>query len=55
MNAVDITVVILIILLVLSVLFFRFILPRILHKRIKKKGKDESCGCGTSSYGDTAF
>ena len=45
MNAVDITVVILIILLVLSVLFFRFILPRILHKRIKKKGKDESCGC----------
>lgn len=45
MNGVDIAVVVIVILLVLAVLGLRVILPRVLSRRLKKKGKEESHGC----------
>ena len=45
MNGVDIAVVIIVVLLVLAVIGLRFILPKVMSRRLKKKGKEESCGC----------
>lgn len=45
MNGVDIVVVVCVILLVLVVIVVRFILPRILQCRLKKKGKEEVYAC----------
>ncbi|MDE6656342.1 MAG: hypothetical protein K2J85_05040 [Anaeroplasmataceae bacterium] len=45
MNGVDIAVVVCVILLVLAVIGVRFVLPKIMSRRLKKKGKEVSCGC----------
>ena len=45
MNGVDIAVVVIVILLVLAVIGIRFVLPKVLSSRLKKKGKEESSGC----------
>ena len=45
MNGVDIAVVVIVIIFVLAIIGLRFVLPRIMNRRLKKKGKEASCGC----------
>ncbi|MDE6661493.1 MAG: hypothetical protein K2J93_06705 [Anaeroplasmataceae bacterium] len=45
MNGVDIAVVIIVVLLVLAVICLHIILPKVMSRRLKKKGKEENCGC----------
>lgn len=44
MNGVDIAVVVIVVLLVLAVIGIRFIVPKVMSRHLKKKGK-ENCGC----------
>ncbi|MDE5566218.1 MAG: hypothetical protein K2I77_04460 [Anaeroplasmataceae bacterium] len=43
MNGVDIFVLIVVILLVIAVIFVRFILPRILNRKLRGNNKRSSC------------
>lgn len=45
MSGVDIAVLFIVILLVLLVIFFRFVLPRLMNRKIRKKGKEVSASC----------
>ncbi len=45
MNGVDIAVVVLVVLFVLAIIGLRFILPQVMNRRLRKKGKEVSCGC----------
>lgn len=44
MNGVDIAVVVIVVLLVLAVIGVHFILPKVMSRRLKKKGKEDH-GC----------
>lgn len=45
MNGVNIAVVVIIVLLVLAVISLHIVLPRVMNRRLRKKGKDTNCGC----------
>lgn len=45
MNGVDIAVVIIVLLFVVLVLTVCFIIPKIMNRKLRKKGKEKSCGC----------
>ena len=45
MNGVNVAVVVIVVLLVVAVISLHVILPRIMNRRLRKKGKEVSCGC----------
>ena len=45
MNPVNIVVVIVVVLLVVAVIGLHIILPRVMNRRLRKKGKEETSGC----------
>ena len=45
MNGVDIIVVILVSLFVALLLIVRFIIPKLINRKLRKKGKDKNCEC----------
>lgn len=50
MNAVDIVVVIVVSLLVLGVIFLKYILPKIFNRKVKSHEKGVECSCANCKH-----
>lgn len=50
MNGVDIIVVILVSLFVALLLIVRFIIPKHINRKLRKKGKDKNCECSKCKW-----
>ncbi|MBD5391112.1 hypothetical protein HDR67_03815 [bacterium] len=45
MNGVNVAVVVIVVLLVLAVISLHIVLPKVMNRRLRKKGKETSCDC----------